>query len=615
MQDKIVCTIKPFLSLFQVKNSLIIGSGTGGYLPLCSFFNLEDVLLVEADKSQIEKMYKMHNLSNRYQVENSLIATDREAIPFYISSYNKLSGTQKLQKYKMMMPNLSLVETKELKAESLDSFTQRMNTTIDFLIIDTYTASDILKEGSRALKSVQILMCSTVLDEKNILIEEVEKKGFKKVEVFNDNNPTFVTVLFVRDYLKEFNAQMLLSNSLKEELTKETEQIKKLIARRDFLFNDVKRLKDELEKSKNELTTKESLLVESHSIIESFFESNSTPIPKAYLDRLEYEQKIDLITSFCIKQNDILLAIDNFVLSNEFNEAEKFDLCCSFSLKVAKFGDKHQAISFMNNAHYFLSNDETNKLQYKKLINLAISLDAVTLALDFKMEFNEKYGLFSDEINKKFREEYKSIRAVSQKKQAHGHDLLIDYIEKNIKDSRGEGKILVEIGTTRENIPGQGSTMQLAKLCKRKCIKFITVDMDAHNTRWANFLGKLLGLNIEAITKKGEDYLRDDIDAFDFVFLDAYDFDHGGHSELRQSRYEENLGSKIDEEACHIMHLDCAKSVVKKLKKDGVVCVDDTWKDENGEWTAKGTLAVPYFLENNLKVVQSNKNALLLKII
>lgn len=228
------------------------------------------------------------------------------------------------------------------------------------------------------------------------------------------------------------------------------------------------------------------------------------------------------------------------------------------------------------------------------------------------MEYNAKFGLFSEDINKKLTEEYKKIRSISQKQQQHGHDLLIDYIEKNVQDNESQGKVLVEIGTTRESIPGQGSTMQLAKLCKRKGIKFITVDMDPHNTRWANFISTKLDLNIEAITKKGEDYLRDDIEEFDFVFLDAYDFDHGKHSELRQSRYKENLGHKIDENECHIMHLNCVKSVVKKLKKYGVICVDDTWKDEDSNWTAKGTLAIPYLQKKGFKILIQRNNAIML---
>jgi hypothetical protein len=115
------------------------------------------------------------------------------------------------------------------------------------------------------------------------------------------------------------------------------------------------------------------------------------------------------------------------------------------------------------------------------------------------------------------------------------------------------------------------------------------------------------------VTAKGEDYLRERTGPIDLVFLDAYDFDHGKHSELRQSRYEKFLGARIDELACHRMHLDCAESVATKLWAHGVVCIDDTWLDQD-RWTAKGTLAMPYLLDHGFVLVEArNRAALLLR--
>jgi hypothetical protein len=127
----------------------------------------------------------------------------------------------------------------------------------------------------------------------------------------------------------------------------------------------------------------------------------------------------------------------------------------------------------------------------------------------------------------------------------------------------------------------------------------------------ANEMLSIFSDDFQALTAKGEDYLRDFKGQFDFVFLDAYDFDHGNHSELRQSRYKKFLGAPIDEAACHQMHLDCAQSVFEKLAPHGVVCIDDTWL-ENGHWVAKGTLAMPYLLENGFILLEARNRAALL---
>lgn len=214
------------------------------------------------------------------------------------------------------------------------------------------------------------------------------------------------------------------------------------------------------------------------------------------------------------------------------------------------------------------------------------------------------------------RQAYRAVREAEQAKREHGHELLLAYLKLHLPKIRvqaGKRELsMVEVGTTRESVPGQGSTRRLAEFCKEHGLAFVTVDMDPHNGRVAQRMFDSLGMEFRAITMKGEDYLRGCQDMLDFVFLDAYDFDHGQHSELRQSRYVKFLGSRIDEQACHQMHLDCAQSLLRLLSPVGVVCIDDTWID-NEHWTAKGTLAMPYLLENGFELIDARNRAALLK--
>lgn len=194
----------------------------------------------------------------------------------------------------------------------------------------------------------------------------------------------------------------------------------------------------------------------------------------------------------------------------------------------------------------------------------------------------------------------------------HGHALLIDHLEKSPPAPSERRRVLIEIGTTRERVPGQGSTEKLALLCARTGIDFVTVDMDARNTAMARRMFRRLGLPFRAVTAKGEDFLAGWGGVIDYCFLDAYDFDHGQHSELRQSRYETFLGSRISDAQCHQMHLDCAQSLVQRLAPDGVICFDDTWTDEDGAWTAKGATAMPYLLDHGFEVIDARNRAALL---
>ncbi len=214
------------------------------------------------------------------------------------------------------------------------------------------------------------------------------------------------------------------------------------------------------------------------------------------------------------------------------------------------------------------------------------------------------------------RNSYQAVREAEQSRREHGHEVLLAHLKlhlnKLVASAGGRRLQMVEIGTTRENVPGQGSTRKLAEFCRQHAIDFVTVDMDPHNAQMALQMFGRLQVDFKAHAMKGEDYLRDRKTQVDIIFLDAYDFDHGQHSELRQSRYMKYLGSRIDEEACHQMHLDCAHSLVRLLSPGGIVCIDDTWIDKD-QWTAKGTLAMPYLLANGFELVDARNRAALLQ--
>lgn len=195
----------------------------------------------------------------------------------------------------------------------------------------------------------------------------------------------------------------------------------------------------------------------------------------------------------------------------------------------------------------------------------------------------------------------------------HGHALLLSRLRNEPPAPTQRRRVMIEIGTTREHVPGQGSTEKLARLCAELNIDFVTVDMDQRNSAMARRMFRRLGLPFRAVTAKGEDFLSEWAEGLiDYCFLDAYDFDHGQHSELRQSRYEAFLGSRISDAQCHRMHLDCAHSLVEKLSPDGIICFDDTWMDEEGVWTAKGKTAMPYLLSRGFRVVDARNRAALL---
>ena len=197
----------------------------------------------------------------------------------------------------------------------------------------------------------------------------------------------------------------------------------------------------------------------------------------------------------------------------------------------------------------------------------------------------------------------------------HGHELLMAVLADEEKASPGmlAGKTLIEIGTTRENVPSQSSTQKLAIFAALTGLRFITVDMDPANTTAARNILRYINPGAQALTQKGETYLRQHPTALEFIYLDAFDFDHGQHSEARQDSYRKHLGTEINDPACWKMHEDCAETIIARMVPDGIIVLDDTWTDEEGRYAGKGKLAAPLLLENGFSLIAKTRRTLALK--
>lgn len=176
---------------------------------------------------------------------------------------------------------------------------------------------------------------------------------------------------------------------------------------------------------------------------------------------------------------------------------------------------------------------------------------------------------------------------------------------------RGSKGFLVEVGTTRERLPGQGSTAVLAGLADRLGLAFVTVDMDPVNTERAQ-IDLAAHPDAQAVTAKGEDFLASFREPVVAAYLDAFDIDHGGHSDYRIDRYRRYMSAEITNEAAHKMHLACADALIPRVIPGGLIVIDDTWDEGNG-FAGKGATAVPLLLRNGFSIIGRTRTAIALQ--
>lgn len=318
----------------------------------------------------------------------------------------------------------------------------------------------------------------------------------------------------------------------------------------------------------------------------------------------------------CMESADVHESVDACLASMLGSADDKVRFLMLLSDRFLAREDRLTAVHFLNTARDHLAGAQPDL--GAELAQKLVAVGGAANAVDLMMERALAQELANGgdvAFNSTLLQAYSRMRDAAQERVEHGHELLLNHLRLHGAALKslvpGRKLVLIEIGSTREEVPGQGSTRKLATYCAENGLHFVTVDMDPHNTHAAQNLFKSLGLDFEAIAMNGEDFLRQRTGPIDLVFLDAYDFDHGNHSEMRQSRYEKFLGARIDEQACHRMHLDCAETLERKLEPHGLICVDDTWL-EHERWVAKGTLAMPYLLANGFRLLEARNRAALL---
>ena len=187
----------------------------------------------------------------------------------------------------------------------------------------------------------------------------------------------------------------------------------------------------------------------------------------------------------------------------------------------------------------------------------------------------------------------------------HGHQLLIKYIS---KQEKLVDKTIIEIGSVREELEGQNSTKCFTDLCKLMKMNLISVDMDpqcsdnARKVFYENDFDRG-----QVYTQLGENFVRN-LETFDYIYLDGYDYDHGKHSQKRNDRYVEELGTFINNDDCWESHLEMVKWLNKISTEESIICFDDIISEKVG----KGVTAVPYLLQNGWYIIDKTNTALLL---
>ncbi len=172
----------------------------------------------------------------------------------------------------------------------------------------------------------------------------------------------------------------------------------------------------------------------------------------------------------CMQSDDVLEAIDTIVASNQLSPEELILFYIEISDQFAAQRNSLTALHFLQLARdENVSGDES---LISMLVKKYVALGRPELAADltFQTAVNSSRDLHLSQTERNvIQTVYNKQRQTAEAKSEHGHDLLLTYLQAKIKmikeDAAGRIPLVIEIGTTREDVPGQGSTRKIAEFC------------------------------------------------------------------------------------------------------------------------------------------------------
>ncbi len=643
-------------SVMPPSGCLVLGAGNGSG-PIVQWLIRSDVprvSLVEAVPALHQQLQRHLPVREGWTVHREVVSPSESPATYYEVNLPSANGLHPAEALHALWPHLKLLHAwQEDHPVTLATLLKDADDPVTWLMIDHLGSAALLDDVS--LDSLDVVLARVVVSPDASVPDDLRQEawdrrlqisGLMPVVAFDDRHPAMAWELWARD-IQALREQIGLIRTAGEESRERVRELQQASDRENHEREQALQKLAALHKDNAQLQQDNAQLQQDNAHLQqdnAHLQQDNTRLQQdntrlqqdnvqlqqanAQLkqDNAELQRRLDellnaqhqqLIDS-CVSTEDLHQRVERLLVRTPADSDERFHLLVSIADRLHAGGDQPTALSYLEQARMGLSSLSPDQLE--TCINRLVAMGQPAMAEQLFTQAVLDGGpplTLSDADRAALQKVSQQIHAAYLQKSEHGHDLLLVALRESFAAYRQaispRRALVIEIGSTREDVPGQGSTQKLADFCHREGADFVTVDMDPHNSEQAAKLFAARGWKgCKAVTMKGEDFLAQHEEPIDFVFLDAYDFDHGQHSELRQSRYERFLGSRISDAECHRMHLECARLLAQKLAPHGLLCLDDTWLAD-GRWTAKGTLAMPWLLDNGFELVEARNRAALLR--
>lgn len=193
--------------VFPIQGAIIVGAGTGRgpWFDLLLKQNMEGVLLIEADETQVLHLEKAFSNNPSWKILRQLISDTTGESTFYRYSSPAENGLLAPRQLKELWPNITSKQKVSLKTITLDNLEQELQHQVNWLVIDTFMAITMLKGAETLLEQIDVLITREVLDgtlesfQQQDASDFIQKHGFHCIGTDPGLHPTIGHALYVKD--------------------------------------------------------------------------------------------------------------------------------------------------------------------------------------------------------------------------------------------------------------------------------------------------------------------------------------------------------------------------------------------------------------------------------
>lgn len=184
-----------------------IGAGTGSFTSQYRSWNLERVILVDAEPTAARQLSALAAGHTGWAVHESLVAQEATKAKFFAASHSAESGLVAPGRLASFWRNLHVVEERQLEAITIDSLVpDEQREDFNWVVVECLPAVPVLRGASSQLASTDVVLARVCLDaatsdlgaSKTAVDEYLEDRGFECAGQQEERHPAFALALYIR---------------------------------------------------------------------------------------------------------------------------------------------------------------------------------------------------------------------------------------------------------------------------------------------------------------------------------------------------------------------------------------------------------------------------------